>query len=147
MKRENKFREVYGKGMERENKFREFRYFSSLQPRKFLPTKISSLKVSLFVDSRKIILSKFLTFIRRFAKIYTREIFKKLVIRENKYSRNTIFFLARENKHTRKLVRLKYTLGSANTADPTWATKITCITLGSTQLRTIHTWVRITLGL
>ena len=37
MKRENKFRELYGKGMERENKFREFRYFSSLQPRKFLP--------------------------------------------------------------------------------------------------------------
>ena len=50
MKRENKFREVYGKGMERENKFREFPYFSSLQPRKylprkFLPAKISSLKV------------------------------------------------------------------------------------------------------
>ena len=37
MKRENKFREVYGKGMERENKFREFPYFSGLQPRKFLP--------------------------------------------------------------------------------------------------------------
>ena len=53
MKRENKFREVHGKGMERENKFRqfhlkgmqrenkfrEFRYFSSLQPRKLLPRK------------------------------------------------------------------------------------------------------------
>ena len=44
MKRENKFREVYGKGMERENKFREFRYFSSLQPRKFLPRKFLPLR-------------------------------------------------------------------------------------------------------
>ena len=33
--------------------------------------------------------------------------FQKLDIRENKYSRNTIF-LARENKYTRKLVRLRY---------------------------------------
>ena len=44
MKRENKFREVYGKGMERENKFREFRYFTSLQPRKFLPRKFLPLR-------------------------------------------------------------------------------------------------------
>ena len=44
MKRENKFREVYGKGMERENKFREFPYFSSLQPRKYLPRKFLPLR-------------------------------------------------------------------------------------------------------
>ena len=49
MKHENKSRKVYVKGMERKNKFREFRYFSSLQPRKYLPAKISSLKVSLKV--------------------------------------------------------------------------------------------------
>ena len=57
MKRENKFRKVYVKGIynakinsanftlracNAENKFREFRYFSSLQPRNFLPAKISS---------------------------------------------------------------------------------------------------------
>ena len=45
MERENKFREFHLKGMQRENKFREFRYFSSLQPRKYLAAKISSLKV------------------------------------------------------------------------------------------------------
>ena len=39
MERENKLREFHLKGMQRENKFREFRYFSSLQPRKFLPRK------------------------------------------------------------------------------------------------------------
>ena len=37
MERENKFREFHLKGMQRENKFREFCYFSSLQPRKLLP--------------------------------------------------------------------------------------------------------------
>ena len=30
--------------MKRENKFREFRYFSSLQPRKFLPRKFLPLR-------------------------------------------------------------------------------------------------------
>ena len=44
MKRENKFREVYVKGMERENKFREFRDFSSLQPQKFIPLKFLPLR-------------------------------------------------------------------------------------------------------
>ena len=47
MECKNKFREFHLKGMQRENKFREFRYFSSLQPRKYLPAKISSLKVLL----------------------------------------------------------------------------------------------------
>ena len=60
MERENKFREFHLKGMQRENKFREFRYFSSLQPRKYLPAKISSLKVTGIPESsfwwKKIIL-------------------------------------------------------------------------------------------
>ena len=62
--------------------------------------------LSLFVDSRKIILAKFLTF-WRFAKIYTREIFKSLSFAKIS-TREIRFFLARENKYTRKLVRLRY---------------------------------------
>ena len=62
MKRENKFREVYGKGMERENKFREFPYFSSLQPQKFLPAKISSLKVTFAPNLAKKLNSLFYQF-------------------------------------------------------------------------------------
>ena len=61
---------------------------------------------SLFVDSRKIILTKFLTF-WRFAKIYTRKIFKSLSFAKIS-TREIRFFLARENKYTRKLVRLRY---------------------------------------
>ena len=61
--------------------------------------------LSLFVDSRKIILAKVLTF-WRFAKIYTREIFKSLSFAKIS-TREIRFFLARENKYTRKLVRLR----------------------------------------
>ena len=58
MKHENKFREVYGKGMERENKFREFPYFSSLQPRKYLPRKFLPLR---YMFNNFCTFSKFLT--------------------------------------------------------------------------------------
>ena len=63
-----------------------------------------------FVDSRKIILAKFLTF-WRFAKIYTREIFKSLSFAKIS-TREIRFFLTRENKYTRKLVRLRYNIKS-----------------------------------
>ena len=44
------------------------------------------------------------------AEIYKLEIFKNLPFVKNKYSRDTIFFLARKNKYFRKLVRLRYAM-------------------------------------